>query len=88
MNVIQIDKTRCSGCKSCYRACWVDVIRWDEENDCPLIAYPEDCVECGVCELSCFPQAIQVIPSFDRDWPDIYQSRYLTQSAFETGEVQ
>ena len=30
MHTIKIDMEKCNGCKQCYRACFVDVIRWDE----------------------------------------------------------
>jgi NAD-dependent dihydropyrimidine dehydrogenase PreA subunit len=79
MNVIKIDEDRCKGCKSCYKACWIDVIRWDAVRDRPIIAYPEDCVECGFCEVSCKKHALTVNPSFTDEWPDIYFSRFLTK---------
>ena len=41
MNVIKVDEALCSQCKACYRACWIDVIRWDDERDRPVIAYPD-----------------------------------------------
>ena len=49
MNVIKIDDAACEGCKACYKACWLDVIRWNGESERPVIAYPEDCVECNFC---------------------------------------
>jgi len=88
MNVIKVDKDLCSGCKRCFKACWIDVIRWDDENDCPDIAYPEDCVECGFCEVNCKEQCLTVNPSFTKKWPDVYQSSYLTKQEPELGEMK
>jgi TPP-dependent indolepyruvate ferredoxin oxidoreductase alpha subunit len=53
MNIIKVDKAKCGGCKNCYKSCWVDVIRWNEEKKQPVIAYPEDCVDCNYCEIVC-----------------------------------
>jgi NAD-dependent dihydropyrimidine dehydrogenase PreA subunit len=72
MNVIQIDRDRCSGCQTCYDACFVDVYRWDAAADQPVIAYPEDCVECNKCELECPEECIQVIPDYAGvAWPEV-----------------
>ena len=60
---IIIDMDACKGCKSCVNACFVDVIRWDEENKKPVVAYPEDCVWCLACELACPEECINVIPN-------------------------
>ena len=60
---INIDLDSCKGCKSCMNACFVDVIRWDEENEKPIVAYPEDCVWCLACEVACKEQCIEVIPN-------------------------
>ena len=60
---IQIDFSKCKGCKSCYNSCFVDVIRWDDTKKRPVIAYPEDCVWCLACECACPEQCIEVIPN-------------------------
>ena len=60
---IKIDRENCKGCKQCMNACFVDVIRWDEENEKPIVAYPEDCVWCLACELACPQQCVDVIPN-------------------------
>jgi NAD-dependent dihydropyrimidine dehydrogenase PreA subunit len=88
MNVIKVDEDKCSACKSCFKACWIDVIRWDEDNDKPVIAYPEDCVECGFCEVSCKEQALTVNPCFTKQWPDVYQSKYLITKQPVVGEAK
>lgn len=30
---IEFDESKCVGCQICYKACFVDVIRWDAEKD-------------------------------------------------------
>jgi NAD-dependent dihydropyrimidine dehydrogenase PreA subunit len=59
---IQIDLDVCNGCKMCVGACFVDVIRWDAEEERPVAAYPEDCVWCLACEVACPVQCIEVVP--------------------------
>ena len=60
---IEIDQELCVGCKLCLKTCFVDVYRWDEDQDKPIVAYPEDCVMCLQCEESCSAQCIDVIPT-------------------------
>jgi NAD-dependent dihydropyrimidine dehydrogenase PreA subunit len=47
------------------KACFVDVIRWDEGQKTPIVAYPEDCVWCFACEIACPEQCIEVVPKMD-----------------------
>jgi len=37
MNIIKFGDN-CTGCRMCYKACWLDVIRWDEEKKRPIAA--------------------------------------------------
>lgn len=60
---IEIDKDLCNGCKICVDACFLDVLRWDEKEEKPIVAYPEDCVWCLACEIACPVKCIEVIPS-------------------------
>ena len=60
---IKIDYSSCTGCKACMNACFVDVIRWNDETEQPVVAYPEDCVWCLACEMACPEQCIEVIPN-------------------------
>ena len=59
---IKIDFNACKGCKTCMNACFADVIRWNDTNKKPGVAYPEDCVWCLACEAACPAQCIEVIP--------------------------
>ena len=65
MNTIIVNPALCNGCQTCYKSCFVDVIRWDKEKKMPKIAYPEDCVQCTCCELNCPKRAIKLIPDYD-----------------------
>ncbi len=60
---IEIDEEACKGCKACVKACFVDVMRWDEAKKKPIAAYQEDCVWCFTCEISCPVQCINVVPN-------------------------
>ena len=59
---IDINLEECKSCKSCMNACFADVIRWDDDNKKPVVAYPEDCVWCLACEAACPTQCIEVVP--------------------------
>ncbi len=72
MNKISIDYEVCSSCENCVKACFVDVLRWDEAEDRPVVAYPEDCVQCNWCELECSTGAIEVVPDYEHmHWPSV-----------------
>ncbi|MBS3918160.1 MAG: ferredoxin family protein [Deltaproteobacteria bacterium] len=43
----------CSGCKTCYDICPLDVFEYDEKEERVIPAYPEDCWYCGSCVLDC-----------------------------------
>jgi len=59
---IDIDLEKCKGCKTCVNACFADVLRWNEADKKPVVAYPEDCVWCLACEAACPAQCIEVVP--------------------------
>ena len=59
---IEINKDACTGCKTCVKACFVDVLRWDKVKKKPIPAYQQDCVWCFTCEINCPAQCINVIP--------------------------
>lgn len=76
MNTLTIDDARCIGCGSCFKACFVDVFRWDAVRDRPIVAYPEDCVECNKCELACPVECLQVQPDYAGiTWPEIIEEQ-------------
>ena len=60
MNKIIINNELCSGCKICFKSCFVDVIKWDAGAGRPVEAYPEDCVQCMLCEVNCPREALRV----------------------------
>jgi NAD-dependent dihydropyrimidine dehydrogenase PreA subunit len=60
---IEIKKDLCNGCKVCVDACFVDVLRWDDKEDKPVVAYLEDCVWCLACEIACPVYCVEVIPT-------------------------
>ena len=60
MNSIIIDYDKCTSCKTCVNVCFLDVIRWDEIEKKPIVAYEEDCVACNQCELECTEKCIKV----------------------------
>ena len=57
---IEFDESKCVGCQICYKACFVDVIRWDAEKRRPIFKYVEDCEHCNYCEVKCAKGAIKV----------------------------
>ena len=59
---IEFDPEKCGGCQLCYKACFVDVIRWDSEAKKPIFKYVEDCEHCFYCQSVCKKDAIKVIP--------------------------
>jgi NAD-dependent dihydropyrimidine dehydrogenase PreA subunit len=65
MNTIIVNNELCNGCKICFKACFIDVIKWDATTKRPVIAYPEECVQCMFCELTCTQRALKVHPKYD-----------------------
>jgi adenylylsulfate reductase subunit B len=57
-SITRIDNERCTGCQTCYDLCPQDVYTWDEEQERPVVAYPEECWGCGVCWAECPERAI------------------------------
>ena len=48
-HVIEFSPEKCVGCGLCYKACFVDVIRWDAQAKRPLFKYVKDCEHCFYC---------------------------------------
>ena len=80
MHKINVDYDKCESCMSCYEACFVDVIRWDEEANKPVVKYPEECATCNWCELGCPNGAIEVIPDNPVQIPEPYPRSFYPQS--------
>jgi formate hydrogenlyase subunit 6/NADH:ubiquinone oxidoreductase subunit I len=62
-NPIKIDVDLCIRCNLCDWICPGDII-YKDENDkttLPVIAYPDECWYCGLCESTCPTKAITVI---------------------------
>ena len=57
---IEFSPEKCVGCQLCYKACFVDVIRWDAEAKKPVFKYVEDCEHCFYCMSVCRKDAIKV----------------------------
>lgn len=53
--------------------CPMDVYSWDKTPSRPVVAYPDDCCYCGICELDC-PQwciDVEMPPSAWQDWKKV-----------------
>jgi NAD-dependent dihydropyrimidine dehydrogenase PreA subunit len=73
MNEIRIDFDVCNGCKTCYKACFVDVFRWNDEQKKPVVAYAEDCVGCNMCEINCPEDCLEVVIDWDAYFPPLIE---------------
>lgn len=80
---IVIDYDKCTGCKLCVKACYVDVITWNAAEKKPEAKYPEECATCSWCELSCPEGAIQVIPVNPVPIPEPYPKSFYPKSYVE-----
>jgi adenylylsulfate reductase subunit B len=58
-SITKVDSERCTGCQTCYDLCPQDVYTWDEKENAPVVAYPEECWGCGVCWAECPSRAIE-----------------------------
>jgi NAD-dependent dihydropyrimidine dehydrogenase PreA subunit len=69
----RIDYSFCDGCGSCYDNCPTDAFGWDDDKGLPVVVYPAECWYCGICELDCPEQAIDVeVPLNVKLWFGIY----------------
>ncbi len=68
----------CIGCKKCYDTCPLDVFAWDDEQKLPIVAYPDECFYCGMCELECLELAIDVeVPLHVRLYCGIFPGKVI-----------
>lgn len=70
--VIELHLDDCNRCRTCVDSCFVDVLRWDEQAEKPVAAYPQDCVWCYACEMACPGNCIDVKPAGARRIPTPY----------------
>ncbi len=56
----QGDITKCQGCQGCDAICPERAINRDVINNVPIVDI-EYCVECGLCEIVCDHEAMEVI---------------------------
>lgn len=64
-----IDSRKCIGCGRCVDSCPLDTIRLRDGK--AVIAYPEDCHSCYLCEMACPVGAIYVHP-FKEPFPAVF----------------
>ncbi len=58
MGIQSVDQGLCNACGNCVEDCPMDVFRMDEETNTAYVAYPGDCMVCGICEDECSQGAI------------------------------
>ena len=69
---LKFDYEKCIRCKKCVSACFVDVIRWDEEENRPVAKYPQECAVCTWCMIECPKDVIDVIPDYTMKRPPVF----------------
>lgn len=53
MSVIRVDLDKCIGCRNCVDVCPMDVFYFAPEEGKSVLAYPENCQNCGQCCVNC-----------------------------------
>ncbi|MGC8837615.1 MAG: 4Fe-4S dicluster domain-containing protein [Anaerolineae bacterium] len=56
----RVDRDLCVGCGICLFQCGQDVFSLDPEAEKAVVARPQQCVDCFICEKYCPEQAIRV----------------------------
>ncbi len=62
-NPIRIDEKLCIRCNLCDWICPGDIIYKEEDNKktMPVVAYPDECWYCGLCQSTCPTDAITIV---------------------------
>ncbi len=80
-----IDEEKCIGCGECYDFCQNGVFEWDEENNCPKVLKPFNCVvSCSACKNLCTQDAIS-FPTM-QEIREIIKKYYEEHSQKETSK--
>ncbi len=84
-----IDQTKCIGCGRCVESCPLDTLRLKGKK--AVIAYPEDCHSCYLCEMACPVDAIYVHPfkePFPAPFPGILEAKEPGTAEEEPGTAK
>lgn len=60
MSVERLDLNKCIGCRNCISVCPLDVFRFDETEMKSIIAYPDNCQNCGMCYMNCYGHSLSL----------------------------
>ena len=78
---ITIDKENCLACLNCVNACPIDLlIPGETADDCPVVAYPDECWYCGCCVMECPQNAIKL------RHPLMNQARWVEKASLKKKE--
>lgn len=58
---IKIDYDVCVGCQTCVNVCKNHVYDWSQEEEAPIMAREEECIQCFECIWNCPQDAISII---------------------------
>lgn len=74
--ILHIDEEQCIGCGACVSKCPLDALRMNEDGTKAVIAYPDDCMTCYLCERACPSGALYVHPFREKLPPVFPGARY------------
>ncbi|MHB8618629.1 MAG: 4Fe-4S dicluster domain-containing protein [Chloroflexota bacterium] len=61
MYKVEVSSSACTICGTCVLTCPTDVLRMGPGNSRPIVAYPDDCQGCFVCQFDCPFDAIRLV---------------------------